>query len=114
MHRWQDRNGADPRIPAGYDAARRTRPDRDVLAAAGFEVVADIEVSARHAWTLDQIVGYVASTSVLSAAALGDSVEDFAADLRGALRSCQPDEPYRQDTTFRCELARVSPPGSTG
>lgn len=114
VHRWQDRNGADQRIPAGYDAARRARPDRDVLAAAGFDVIADIEVSARHAWTLDQIAGYLASTSVLSAAALGDDVEAFDADLRDALRSGQPDEPYWQATTFRCELARVSPPGSTG
>jgi SAM-dependent methyltransferase len=57
MHSWQGRNGADRRIPPGYDAARRARPDRDVLAAAGFDVIAEIEVGARHAWTLDGIAG---------------------------------------------------------
>ena len=114
MRRWQDRNGADERIPPGYDAARRARPDRDVLAAAGFDVIAEIEISGRHAWTLDSIAGYVASTSVLSAAALGEDIDVFDADLRDALRSCQPDEPYWQDTTFRCEVAQVRLPGSTG
>jgi SAM-dependent methyltransferase len=114
MHRWHDRNGADPRIPAGYDEARHARPDLELLAAAGFEIVATFEATVGHAWTIDQIVGYVASTSILSPAALGDDADDFDAELRDALRSCQRDELYLQNLTFSCQLARVSPPGSTG
>lgn len=114
LQRWQDRNGADQRIPSGYVAARRDRPDREVLAAAGFELTAIIEASVRHAWSLDEIAGFLAATSVLSRAALGRDADDFDTDLRDALRSCQPEEPYWQDVTFKCELARVSPPGSTG
>jgi SAM-dependent methyltransferase len=95
MHRWMHRNGAEERLPSGYDAARRARPDLELLAAADFEIAA-------------------ASTSVLSPPALGEDADEFDADLREALRSCQRDELYVQDMTFSWELARVSPPGSTG
>jgi SAM-dependent methyltransferase len=114
MDRWQHRNGADERIPAGYDAARRARPDLDILADAGFDATASLRATVGHAWTLDEIAGYLASTSVLSPAALGDEANDFDADLREALRSCQRDGVFWQDATFSCELARASPPGSTG
>jgi hypothetical protein len=108
------RNGAEQRLPSGYDAVRRAHPDLEVLAAAGFELVDSLEATISHAWTLDEIAGYAASTSVLSPEALGDDADDFDADLREALRSCQRDEPYLQDMTFSCELARVPQPGSTG
>jgi SAM-dependent methyltransferase len=114
MHRWHDRNGADRRIPAGYDDARRARPDLELLAAAGFDIVGSFQAIVGRAWTIDEIVGYVAATSILSPVALGDDADDFDAELRDALRSCQPREPYWQNATFRCELARVSPRGSTG
>jgi SAM-dependent methyltransferase len=114
MYRWHDRNAADRRIPAGYDEDRRARPDLEILAAAGFEIVASFEATVGRSWTIDEILGYVASTSILSPSALGADAEEFETDLRSALRSCDPDEPYWQDATFKCELARVPQPGSTG
>jgi SAM-dependent methyltransferase len=114
MLRWQHRNGAEERIPSGHYAAQRARPDLELLAAAGFELVASLQATVGHAWTVDEIAGYVASTSVLSPAALGDAAGNFDADLREALRSCQRDGPLWQDLTFSCELARVPLPGSTG
>jgi len=113
MHQWEHRNGADVRIPAGYHAARRALPDLEILAEAGFEIAASFHATVGHAWTIDEVAGYVASTSVLSAAALGDDAEAFDADLRDALGSCQRDGQLWQDMTFSCELARVPPPGST-
>lgn len=107
MHRWQHRSGADERIPAGYDEARRAHPDLDILAAAGFAIIATFQATVSRAWTADEIAGYLRSTSVLSSAALGHEADDFDADLRNALRSCQRDELYLQDLTFSCELARV-------
>jgi SAM-dependent methyltransferase len=114
MHRWQYRHGADQRIPAGYDEARRARPDFDILAAAGFDVTATFRVTVGRAWTAEDIAGYLRSTSVLSSAALGDEADDFDADLFDALRSCQPGELYLQDLTFSCDLARVPLLGQTG
>ena len=114
IQRWQDRNGADHRLPPRYAAARSERPDLVVLAEAGFELAENTQVGYSRIWTLDEIAGFIASTSVLSPAALGDQAEDFDADLRAALAACQPGDGLRQDVTVRYELARVSPPESTG
>jgi SAM-dependent methyltransferase len=114
MHRFQERNGADDRIPPGYAAARRDRPDAEVLAAAGMEITATGQATADRLWTLDEISGFLASTSVLSAAALGESAADFEHDVRDALLSCQPAGQFRQAATFSYQLARVSPRAPTG
>lgn len=111
MQRWQRRNGVDERIPPGYDAARRARPDLELLTAAGFETEASFRATVGRAWTPDEIAGYLASTSVLSRTALGNDADDFDAELREALRSCARDGPLWQNLTFSCELllsARVS------
>jgi SAM-dependent methyltransferase len=114
IHHWQDRNGADHRIPPGYTAARRDRPDADVLAAAGLEIVGTGDATAEKIWTLDELTGFLGSTSVLSDAALGDSAAEFDRDVRDALRACQPDGCYSQVVTFSYQLARVSLPAPTG
>jgi SAM-dependent methyltransferase len=106
MQRWQDRPGADERIPASYEADRSARPDLEILRSAGFEIVSRRKFPVTQIWTADEIAGYVASTSVLSPAALGSDAAEFDADLRRALLSCEPDGQFRQDTTFECELAR--------
>jgi SAM-dependent methyltransferase len=114
MQRWQEGNGAVRRIPPGYDAARRERPDRLVLAEAGFESAAATQVRYSRIWTPDEIAGFVASTSVLCPAALGEQAAAFDADLRAVLRACQTGDGLRQDVTVRYELARLSPLESTG
>jgi len=114
MQRWQDGNGIDQRLPPGYAAARQARPDLVVLAEAGFELTGETQVGYSRIWTLDEIAGFVASTSVLSVAALGDRAQEFDADLRAALRASQLSDGLRQYVTFRYQLARVSPPESTG
>src|SRR6202035_1781561 len=54
--------------------------------------------------------GYLASTSVLSAAALGEFAPDFDADLRRELAPWSVPGGLRQDVLFACDLAR-RPPG---
>jgi ubiquinone/menaquinone biosynthesis C-methylase UbiE len=104
--RWQQRAGADQRIPAGYEADRSARPDAEILRAAGFEIVGRHEYADRHTWSATDIAGYVASTSVLSRAALGADAEAFDVSLRQALLEQEPGGQFRQDTIFACELAR--------
>jgi SAM-dependent methyltransferase len=48
LQRWQGRRGAAERIPAGYDADRRTRPDVGILAAAGFTIAGRHEFAFRR------------------------------------------------------------------
>jgi SAM-dependent methyltransferase len=106
MQRWQDRPGGEPRIPAGYEAGRAATPDVDIVRAAGFEIAGRHEFPVRQAWTVAEISGFVASTSVLSAAALGPDAAGFNADLRRSLLRCAPGGEFRQDTSFAYDLAR--------
>lgn len=106
MERWQHRPGADERIPAGYAEARIARPDADILTEAGLEIVGRYSFTADRDWTVPEIAGYVASTSVLSPQALGDQAAEFDADLRRELGAAQPDGRFRQETEMAYDLAR--------
>jgi ubiquinone/menaquinone biosynthesis C-methylase UbiE len=107
MARWQERVAArtGDRVPAGYGQARRTRPDLEILRATGFEVAPAQTYRHAHEWTPDSIAGYLASTSVLSAAALGELGPAFDADLRRTLAPWSDPGGLRQEVRFECELA---------
>jgi SAM-dependent methyltransferase len=106
MQRWQQRPGAEQRVPAGYEEDRAGRPDHEILRAAGFEIVGRQEYPVSQVWTAGEIAGYVASTSVLSPEALGPDAAAFDASLRQALAEAEPGGQFHQDTTFACDLAR--------
>ena len=106
MQRWQQRPGAKQRVPAGYEADRAARPDADIFRAAGFEIVGRQEYPVSQVRTAAEIAGNAASTSVLSAEALGPDAAAFGASLRQALLAAEPGGEFRQDTTFACQLAR--------
>lgn len=104
--RWQQRAGTAGRIPAGYEAGRAARPDAEVLRAAGLEIGGRFQFAAAHRWSEDAIAGYLASTSVLSPAALGEYAAAFDRDLRAALRASEPGGEFRQEASFAYDLAR--------
>jgi SAM-dependent methyltransferase len=106
MLRWQLRAGTDKRIPAGYEADRAARQDREILDEAGLEVIGRFEFAVSHRWSEDAIAGYLASTSVLSAVALGENADSFDRDLRRSLRASEPGGEFRQEATFAYDLAR--------
>jgi hypothetical protein len=105
MDRWQRRLG-EARVPASYEADRDARPDQHILAQAGFDFVGRYSFSLSHTWTADTLAGFFASTSVLSAAALGERAADFDADLRRQLTRCEPDGRFSQHTEIAYDLAR--------
>jgi SAM-dependent methyltransferase len=94
------------RIPAGYDEDRKVRPDRVILAEAGFEVVGRREFTEVRDWTVEELAGFQFSTSVLSRAALGRRAEEFATQLRRELLAVEPSGRVRQTVSFACDLAR--------
>ena len=106
MQRWQLRPGAEQRVPASYEADRASQPDLDILRASGFDIVGRQEFPVSHVWTATEIAGYVASTSVLSPAALGPDAEPFDVSLRQALLEQEPGGHFRQNMTFAYDLAR--------
>jgi SAM-dependent methyltransferase len=86
---WMARSGGHDRIPPGYEQDRRERPDRAVLAAAGFDVLGEHRFPADHSWTTETLTGLVFSTSVLSRVALGSHAAELVADLRRELHGFQ-------------------------
>jgi SAM-dependent methyltransferase len=113
MDRWRARaqaeTGDTDRIPPGYNAARAATPDLDVLAAAGFELVGRWEFPEPHAWTLDEVAGFMRSTAVLSPRALGVLAREFEQDLRHGLARHAVGGRLRSVIGFAYELARRPP-----
>lgn len=108
LGRWRGRvaAGSGDRIPAGYEQARRARPDLEILRDAGFELMGAHTYRHAYEWTPDSIAGFLASTSVLSPAALGDLGPAFDTELRGELAPWSSLGGLRQHVRFACELAR--------
>jgi ubiquinone/menaquinone biosynthesis C-methylase UbiE len=106
LDKWRARLGAEERVPEGWDAARRERPDVRVLADAGFEVVGRQEFSREHRWSLLELGGLVRSTSFLPASVLGEQAAAFDADLADALRPYADGGVYAETVSFAYELAR--------
>jgi SAM-dependent methyltransferase len=106
VNHWMTRSGGRDRIPPGYEQDRRERPDRAVLADAGFEVLGQHQFPTGHAWTIETIIGLLFSTSVLSRVALGGQAKDFAADLRRELGDFQAAGGLPETIGFVYELAR--------
>lgn len=119
MRRWRARAQAETRdqdrIPPGHDEARAAAPDLDLLAAAGFELAGRWEFAVQHDWTPDEIVGYLRSTSVLSARALGPLAPEFELDVRRELAGHAVGGRLSEPITFAYELARrpVAPEATT-
>ena len=103
---WQERLGAEQRIPSGWDTPREARPDRQVLAEAGFEVLGRCEFTREHRWSLLELAGYIRSTSFLPAAVLGEQAGAFDADLAERLRPYSVNGVYPETVSFAYDLAR--------
>jgi len=84
VRRWAER----PTPAVERDAPHLTH--EEVLLAAGFEDVHEVEFSAPHVWSVDDVVGHLYSTSFGSKRALGGNVEAFEAELRRALLDLDP------------------------
>lgn len=106
LDRWMTRAQARGRIPPGYGQIRKERPDLAILDESGFQFAGSYQFPTVHEWTLEALIGFVYSTSVLSHAALGGLAPDFEEDLHRELRACEPSGRLRQTIGFAYELAR--------
>jgi SAM-dependent methyltransferase len=104
INEWLERSGAGTRIPAGWE--RKEYPDELLLREAGFgrQVVRDVTV--RHIWTVETILGFLHSTSFASPAALQQHADAFDADVRKALLAVDQNGVYKQDVSFGARIAR--------
>jgi hypothetical protein len=103
---WLDRSGSGDRMPSGWQEALAATPDREVLEQAGFTYSGRFEFTRDETWTVDSLIGFMYSTSILSRAALGDSVAMFEADLARRMNRHSSDGTFRHEAICAYELAR--------
>ena len=103
---WRAKLGAEARVPAGWDEARRKRPDAAVLQAAGFDAVRSSRFPTAHDWTVDALIGFVYSTSFLPRDVVGDRAELLERDLRRELGGFETRNELHETIDFAYELAR--------
>lgn len=101
IERWTPSH-AQPEARAGG------RTSAEVLADAGFTIVRQHAVDVRRTWSLDEITGYVFSTSVASKRVLGPAADRFAADLRATLLAHDAVGMYAETMSYYFVLARKS------
>jgi SAM-dependent methyltransferase len=98
-------------FPAGWGVARdgaATGPGSQarVLREAGFTDVADRPFREPRDWRVEQIVGYLESTSVCSRRALGADFATFEAELRAALPAGEGSPVFHENTNWGYTLGR--------
>jgi hypothetical protein len=106
LEAWKSKLGVGDRVPAGWNNARRHRPDMAVLQAAGFEPVGSERFPTAHDWTADALIGFVYSTSFLPRAVLGDQADAFERDVRHEIGGLATDNVLRETIDFNFEVAR--------
>jgi len=97
IRRWL---GAERRAGTGVHRATRAsehRPFAELLTDAGFSGVETGEYHYMHRWDLDQIIGYLYSTSYCRPTLLGDHRPDFEADLRRTLLALDAEGQFTQE-----------------
>ena len=105
MQKWMSALDEE-RVPATFQAALEAEPNGSVLEAAGFEVVGHWDFLEPYEWSVETIIGYLYSTSVLSRSFVGERAGELEADARDALLAVEPSGVFRQDLSFGYDLAR--------
>jgi ubiquinone/menaquinone biosynthesis C-methylase UbiE len=101
---WSRRTEADDRIPADLPAHLERLPHATVLEDAGFTEVRRYEFTEVHDWTVETLIGFMYSTSVLSRVVLGDRAGAFEADVRERLGAVEPSGVFREHASFAYDL----------
>ncbi len=77
-----------------------------VLEKAGFTDVKTFQFYFKHTWSLDELVGYLYSTSMLSKRILGKKAGEFEDEFRQAMLSCDSSGQYSERIMFYYDLAK--------
>ena len=91
FERWIDALGARSRPPAGWEQAMARTPHEQVLRRAGLSYEGKFEFSAATRWSLESLIGFVYSTSLLNRGVLGNRADEFERNMRDELLNCCSD-----------------------
>lgn len=106
MAKWMAALGEE-RIPATFQAALEAESNESILDAAGFEVLGSWDFLEPYVWSIEMLIGFLYSTSVLSRSFVGDRAAEFEADVRDSLLTVEPSGVFHQDLSFAYDLARA-------
>jgi len=105
--------GASP-ADALNSKRRSGRSHEDVLRQSAFSRIATLAYPVARHWSIDDIVGYVYSTSSGNAALLGDGIGDFEAGLRACLAALPGAPHFAEETDVVATLATRPARGALG
>lgn len=108
LSEWMTKAGTTDRVPAGWVQAMEQVPHEQVLRQAGFDYAGKHEFTVEWRWTIETLIGFVYSTSILNRHALADRAAEFERDLAGRLAPLATDGAFRQSAGCAYELARPS------
>jgi SAM-dependent methyltransferase len=103
---WQEALGGGDRVPATWKPAREARPDLEVLAEAGFEVIGKFEFLVPHRWTPSELAGFARSLSTVPAAAVAAQSAAFDHSFAAELGPFLVDGHVTQTVSFAYDLLR--------
>jgi ubiquinone/menaquinone biosynthesis C-methylase UbiE len=106
MEKWMAIIGEE-RVPATLERALQAQPHEMVLDKAGFEVRGTWDFLEPYVWSVETLIGFLYSTSVLSRLALGDRAAAFEDDVRNELLAAEPSGVFHQQLSFAYQLARA-------
>jgi ubiquinone/menaquinone biosynthesis C-methylase UbiE len=102
---WTRKVEATERVPANLDKHLAEEPHTNVLTSAGFTILGEFDFEFPYDWSVEQLTGFMYSTSVLSQPVLGRHVQAFERDLRERLLAVEPEGIFREDISFSYTLA---------
>ncbi len=100
------RVGTTDRVPAGWEVAMTAVPHEEVLREAGLDYVGKFEFTTDHAWTVESLIGFAYSTSLLNRHALGDEAAAFEEEMAERLSPLGTEGRFAQLASNAYELAR--------
>lgn len=104
---WMGRAGVDDRIPPQLQEHLARHPHVEVLEDAGFVDIERDEFAMAHDWSVESLIGFLYSTSVLSRIALGAQAPAFERDVEERLLAIEPSGIFRDEASFAVDLARA-------
>ncbi|HVX30222.1 MAG TPA: class I SAM-dependent methyltransferase [Nitrolancea sp.] len=102
LDRWKATSAG--RVPLGWEEPRRQRPDRLVLTEVGLEFLGTFGFSEEYRWTVEELIGFVYSTSFLSRHALGACASEFESDMHSSLDRFDSSVGLHQTINFAYEF----------
>lgn len=102
---WVERTGVADRVPSGFEEAMKHDPHESLLRRAGFHYVGKFEFVVEQSWSLEELTGYMYSTSLLNRAVLRDRSAEFERDLAGRLLKVEPAGQFSGPASYAYELA---------